>query len=115
MMIALAKQHALIGITTEERDKIKDAPKLIHSLGVIIATVEAAGHGFENDIVLMLGEDCFVEEAITAAFDINGFTIVLLVRATVEELRQHVAGSIDEHTVVRVLNNPNGELPFQLN
>lgn len=62
MMIALSKQHALIGITTEERDKIKEEPKLIHSLGVIIATVEAAEHGFENDIVLMLGEDCFVEE-----------------------------------------------------
>jgi len=28
MMIALSKQHALIGITTEERDKIKEEPKL---------------------------------------------------------------------------------------
>ena len=82
---------------------------------MIIATVEAAEHGFENDIVLTLGVECFEQEAITATFDIAGFTIVLLIRATVEELRKEVAGNIGEHTVVRVINNPNGELPFQLN
>lgn len=63
----------------------------------------------------MLGEDCFQEESITATFDINGFTIVLLVRATAEELRRNIEGNIDHNTIVRLQDKSGGDLPFQLN
>lgn len=109
MMIALGKQHAVIGMTCEERDSI-------NSLGLILTAVDLPPDlQFQECIVLTLGIECFANEATTATFDIYGFTIVLLIRSTAEELRKIVEQDIDENTIVRVRNKEGGDLPFQLN